>query len=79
MLVDAHIHQQNMINISMWWNNEFPTISLLQTARGDWNTAIIVTKSSNTKDLPKGHVSVHILLVFFALAVCLFSKKILTI
>ena len=66
MLVDTHIHQQNMVNISMWWNNEFPPISLLQTERSNWNTAIIVTKSNNTKHLPKGHVSVHILLVFFA-------------
>ena len=63
----------------MWWNkflkglqvlivsqnNTFSTISFLQTAWGDWNTAIIATQSGNTKHLLKDHLSIHIFFAFF--------------
>ena len=32
-------------------DNELPTISLFQTERDGWNTAIIATQSGNTKHL----------------------------
>ena len=40
------------------FDNAFPTISFLQTARDDKNIAIIATQYGKIKHLPKDHVSV---------------------
>ena len=37
-------------------DNAFPIVSLLQTAKTDWNTTIIATQAGNTKHLPERHV-----------------------
>ena len=47
-------------------DNAFPTLSLWQIERDDWNTATIATQSSNTKHLSYGLVSAHKFFVFFA-------------
>ena len=45
-------------------DNVFPTISLLRTAKTDWNTVIVATQAGNTKHLPEKHVSFQYIIIF---------------
>ena len=54
-------------------DNAFPTISLLRTAKIDWNTVIVATQAGNTKHLPEKHVSFQYI-IFFTKAINIKSK-----
>ena len=45
-------------------DNAFLTISLLGTAKTDWNTVIVATQAGNTKHLPEKHVSFQCIIIF---------------
>ena len=45
-------------------DNAFLTISLLRTAKTDWNTVIAATQAGNTKHLPEKDVSFQYIITF---------------
>ena len=45
-------------------DNAFLTISLLRTAKTDWNTVIAATQAGNMKHLPEKHVSFQYIIIF---------------
>ena len=65
-IVEQLLHGLTWVGRLVALDNAFLTISLLQTAKTDWNTVIAAPQAGNTKHLPEKHVSFqYIIPIYF--------------